>query len=68
MYRKNFDNNRFQVQLETLLTYCKELDIIAVPTTAEVSKNFKVRNIKEVIKLAKLFFLPVNGEQRISVN
>ena len=28
IYRKDFDDNRFQVQPETLSEYCKELDII----------------------------------------
>ena len=30
IYREDFDDNRFQVQLETLLEYCKEFNIISV--------------------------------------
>ena len=36
IYYKDFDDNRFLVQLETLSKYCKELDIISVRTIAEV--------------------------------
>ena len=55
IYRKCFDDNRFEVQLETLSEYCKELDIISVCAIAEVLKNLKVKShLPEVIKLAKL--------------
>ena len=58
IYCKDFDDNRFQVQLEMFLEYWKELDIIFVRTIAEVLKNLKARNhFEEVIKLAKLILV-----------
>ena len=58
IYRKDFDDNRFQIQLVTLSEYCKELVIISVRRTAEVLKNLKVRShLTEVIKLAKLILV-----------
>ena len=36
IYYKDFDDNRFQVQLETLSEYCKEFDIISVRPIGEV--------------------------------
>ena len=58
MYRKDFDDNRFQVQLETISEYCKGLDIISVRTIAEILKNLKIRShLTGVIKLAKLILV-----------
>ena len=45
IYQKDFDYNQFQVQLETLSEYCKELEIISVDTIAEILKNLNVRNV-----------------------
>ena len=42
LYCKDFDGNRFQVQLETLSEHCKELDIISVCVIAEVLKSQKL--------------------------
>ena len=56
--KQGFDDNRFQVKLETLSEYCKEFDIISVRTTAEVLKNLKVRShLTVVIELAKLILV-----------
>ena len=54
IYQKDFDYSQFQVQLETLSEYCKELEIISVHTIAEILKNLNVRN---VIMLAKLILV-----------
>ena len=64
IYRKDFfDDNQFQVWLEILAEYCKELDIISVRAIAEILKNRKVRSDRtEVIKLAKLILvMPVTN-------
>ena len=56
--RKDFDDNRSQVQLETLSEYCKELDIISVRTIVKALKNFKVRShLTEIIKPSKLILM-----------
>ena len=50
IYRKNFDDNQFQVHLEIISEYCNELGIISVRTTAEVLKNLNVRShLTEVV-------------------
>lgn len=50
--RKDFDDNRFRVQLETLSEYRKEFGVISVCTIAEFLKNLKVRSyLTEVSKL-----------------
>ena len=50
--RKDFDDNRFQVQLETLSEYRKEFGVISVCTIAKFLKNLKVRSyLTEVSKL-----------------
>ena len=55
IYRKDFDDNWFQLQLETLSEYCKELEFISVCTIVEFLKNIKVRShLTEVIKSAEL--------------
>ena len=64
IYRKDFfDDNQFQVWLEILAEYCKELDIISVRAIAEILKNRKVRSDRtEVIELAKLILvMPVTN-------
>ena len=38
IYQKDFDDNRFQVQLEPLSEYCKEHDIVPARKAAEVLK------------------------------
>ena len=56
--RKDFDDNRSQVQLETLSEYYKELDIISVRTIVKALKNFKVRSqLTEIIKPSKLILM-----------
>ena len=58
IYREDFDDNRFQVQLETLLEYCKEFNIISVCTIAEILNNLKVRShLTKVIKVVKLILV-----------
>ena len=50
MYCKDFDDNRYQAQLETLSEYCKELGIISVCMIAEVLNNLIVEgHLTEVI-------------------
>ena len=64
IYRKDFfDDNQFQVWLEILAEYCKELDIISVRAIAEILKNRKVRSDRTaVIELAKLILvMPVTN-------
>ena len=58
MYCKDFDDNRYQAQLETLSEYCKELGIISVCMIAEVLNNLIVEgHLTEVIKLAKFILM-----------
>ena len=63
IYCKDFDDSRFQVQLETPSAFRKELGIISVCTIVEVLRNHKVRShLMEVIKLTKLILvIPVTN-------
>ena len=56
LYDSDFEGIRFQVQLETLSEYCKEIvDTGSVRTVTEALRNLEVRNhLCEVYKLAKL--------------
>ena len=59
LYDSDFEGIRFQVQLETLSEYCKEIvDTGSVRTVTEALKNLEVRNhLCEVYKLAKLIMV-----------
>ena len=60
-YACDFDKNRFQVQLETLKEYCKEIDqsdVFCLRTVVNVLRRPEVKShLSEVVKLAKLILV-----------
>ena len=56
IYSNDFDENRFQVQLETLQEYCTNLDgNICIRSVTEALRNLKVQShLGEVFKFTKL--------------
>lgn len=58
-YGKDFDENRLEVQLETLQEYCKDInDTVCIRSIVSVLRHFEVKyHLSEVVKLAKLILV-----------
>ena len=59
IYGRDFDENRFQVQLETLPEYCTNLDgNTCIRSVTDTLRNRKVQShLNEVFKLTKLILV-----------
>ena len=59
IYGSEFDENRFQLQLETLQKYCINLDRnTCIRSVTDTLQNLKVqRHLNEVLKLTKLILV-----------
>ena len=53
IYRKDFDENRFKVQLETLLEYCKEHGALNKEIKLNHCKKFSILIFNELYLFAK---------------